>query len=140
MNSSKSLLFHGGDTGSIPVRDAKAINSLIGIPIFLPLQKASRDFFLLARSSAWRITAALLHHLRVDLPMNDSPTSGFASDRIVLQTGITGASLGSSKGPSHRFIDFDPYNEHLSARRLLYGHRIKRRINSYSVVFIWEPQ
>ena len=24
----KSLLFHGGDTGSIPVRDAKAINHL----------------------------------------------------------------------------------------------------------------
>jgi hypothetical protein len=28
LNSYKSLLFHGGDTGSIPVRDAKAINHL----------------------------------------------------------------------------------------------------------------
>ncbi|HEY4425927.1 MAG TPA: hypothetical protein VGN10_17075 [Pyrinomonadaceae bacterium] len=32
MNSYKSLLFHGGDTGSIPVRDAKAINHLQEIP------------------------------------------------------------------------------------------------------------
>jgi len=28
LNSCKSLLFHGGDTGSIPVLDAKAINHL----------------------------------------------------------------------------------------------------------------
>ena len=28
MNSYKSLLFHGGDTGSIPVRDANTVNHL----------------------------------------------------------------------------------------------------------------
>jgi len=37
LNSCKSLLFHGGDTGSIPVRDAKVINNLQEIP-FSPEQ------------------------------------------------------------------------------------------------------
>jgi hypothetical protein len=29
LNSYKSLLFHGGDTGSIPVWDAKAVSKLL---------------------------------------------------------------------------------------------------------------
>jgi hypothetical protein len=44
------------------------------------------------------------------------------------------------KGPSHRFIDFDPHSQ--DYRRGDYFIAIESNVgsNSYSVVFMWDPQ
>ena len=118
------MSIHEGDTSRQYVPELRKIAA--ETPMFPGSQKIG-DEVVLKRSSASLFTSY-------------ATRAAFDEIELFYRRELPARGWALPKGPSHRFIDFDPHSEHYRRGDYFIAIESNGVSNSYSVVFIWDPQ